>query len=128
MLSTGFAKAIFAAAALLVAAATGIGAWESHAAAAMLDAGAQRSLATAVDYQFFHALGLLGVALLIGLRPDARLAKLGALILLGGIVLFCGGVYSSSLGGPGWIASLAPVGGMGLILGWLVVAVAALGR
>jgi uncharacterized membrane protein YgdD (TMEM256/DUF423 family) len=40
-----------------------------------------------------------------------------------GIILFCGGVYASSLDGPGWLSSVAPAGGIGLIGGWLVVAI-----
>ena len=125
MLNSGFARSLFAVAAILIATATGIGAWESHGAAT-LDADALRSLGTAVDYQFFHALGLLGVAIAIERHRNSGLLTIAALILLGGIVLFCGGVYSSSLGGPGWITSLSPVGGMSLILGWILVAVAAL--
>lgn len=112
-------------AALLLALATTLGAVGSHALGASLDADALHSFETAVQYQFIHSLGLFAVALLAE-RQTSRLLMIGAALLLAGILLFCGGVYASSLDGPGWIARLAPTGGVSLIAAWLVIAFAAL--
>lgn len=125
-MATKLWRVLIAAAALLMAVATGLGAWASHGLAASLDASALGSFETAVTYQFVHALGLLGIAIYGERRGRARLLGLAAVVLLGGIVLFCGGVYASSLAGPRWIASLAPTGGAGLIVGWILVGVAVL--
>ena len=114
-----------AAAALLLALATALGAIASHALGGSLDADALHSFETAVQYQFIHSLGLLAVAILAERRPSRPLL-LGASLLLTGILLFCGGVYASSLDGPRWIARLAPAGGVILIAGWLLAAVALL--
>lgn len=115
-----------AVAALLMAVATGLGAWASHGLESTLDADALHAFETAVSYQFVHALGLFGICLYAGKRGTPKAVWLAALIVLGGIVLFCGGVYASSLGGPRWISSLAPAGGIALIAGWLLFGTAAL--
>lgn len=119
------ARILMAAAALLLAAATALGAIGSHALGAQLDANALHSFETAVEYQFIHSLGLLAVAF-IAERQASKSLSIVALVLLVGILLFCGGVYASSLDGPRWIASLAPAGGIALIASWLFVAVAVL--
>lgn len=122
-MTTTLCRVLMAAAALLMAIATGLGAWASHGLANLLDASALRTFETAVSYQFVHALGLLGLGMFCTLRPGVRLPGFAALVLLAGIALFCGGLYASSLGGPAWIASLAPVGGIGLIVGWILAGV-----
>ena len=111
-----------AAAALLLALATALGAVASHALEGRLDADALHAFGTAVDYQFIHSLGLLAVAIYAAGQPPSKALGLAALLLLVGIVLFCGGVYASSLGGPRWIASVAPTGGVCLIAAWLIFA------
>jgi uncharacterized membrane protein YgdD (TMEM256/DUF423 family) len=119
-MTTTLCRALMATAALLMAIATGLGAWASHGLANLLDASALRTFETAVGYQFVHALGMLGLGMFCTQQPGVRVPGLAALVLLAGILLFCGGLYASSLGGPEWIASLAPVGGIGLIVGWIL--------
>lgn len=119
-MSNRLAPVILALAMVLLAVATALGAYASHAAA--LAPAALESLKTGIDFQFFHALGLLGLALVLERRADGRVLVLGTLAVAVGVVLFCGGVYASSLGGPRVIARLAPVGGVALIIGWLVCA------
>jgi uncharacterized membrane protein YgdD (TMEM256/DUF423 family) len=110
-------------AALLLAAGTGLGAIASHALDTVLTADKLHSFETAVDYQLIHSVGLLAVAAYAEVRHSRWLA-IAALLLAVGIPLFSGGVYVSSLGGPRWIAQLAPTGGISLILGWTVAAAA----
>jgi uncharacterized membrane protein YgdD (TMEM256/DUF423 family) len=124
-MSRQLSQLVFALAALLLAVATALGAAASHALEPILDADALGTFETAVHYQFIHALGLLALAAYAERRPERKLLTLPAGVLLAGIVLFCSGLYSSSLDGPGWLAKLAPVGGVGLIIGWLTVAAAA---
>jgi len=118
-------RAFFAFACLLLAIATALAAVGSHALDGRLDADALHAFETAVHFQFFHALGLLAIAVYTQ-RVHSRLWLLAAVLLAVGIVLFCGGVYASSLDGPRLIARLAPTGGVTLIVGWLVAAAAAL--
>jgi len=122
-----FNKWIGALAAVLIAVATALGAWASHGLEGALASDALRSVQTGIDYQFFHALGLLVLALATartGASMTLRAAMAGIAL---GTVLFCGGVYVSGFSGPPAFVSLAPVGGTLLILAWLVAAVALLG-
>jgi uncharacterized membrane protein YgdD (TMEM256/DUF423 family) len=123
-MSTQTARTLIAVAALLMAVATGLGAYASHGLETVLDTRALGSFETAVQYQFIHSLGLIGIAIYAERHRETRWLSLAGLLLAIGILLFCGGVYASSLGGPGWISGLAPTGGISLIAGWLVVAVA----
>jgi uncharacterized membrane protein YgdD (TMEM256/DUF423 family) len=43
-----------------------------------------------------------------------------------GTVLFSGSLYALALGGPHWIGPITPLGGLGLIAGWVCAAGAAL--
>jgi uncharacterized membrane protein YgdD (TMEM256/DUF423 family) len=127
-MTTTLSRILMALAAVFMALATGLGAYASHGLDAVLDAAALATFKTAVDYQFFHSLGLIGVCLYGERRPASRVLALAAGVMAAGIVLFCGGVYASSLDGPGWLSGLAPVGGVGLIGSWCLVAVAVIGK
>jgi uncharacterized membrane protein YgdD (TMEM256/DUF423 family) len=82
---------------------------------------------TAVRYQVFHALALLGVGLVA--RSTTRTASVafagGAMIV--GILCFSGSIYVLALNGPRWVWPITPIGGSILILAWLALAVAATG-
>jgi len=80
------------------------------------------SLGTAVEYQLFNALGLLVVGLLMRTLPAARL-RLIAWALLLGIVCFSGGIYVMLAGAPKLLGYITPLGGVMLILAWLVLAI-----
>jgi uncharacterized membrane protein YgdD (TMEM256/DUF423 family) len=121
-----FFRFLIAIAALSLAEATVLGAIGSHLLGSRLDADALSTFGTGVDYQFIHSLGLLAIAIYGDRYAGTRLLGIAALLLLAGILLFCSGVYVSSIGGPEWIAGLAPAGGVSLIAGWVVVAIAVL--
>ncbi|MGH8256597.1 MAG: DUF423 domain-containing protein [Steroidobacteraceae bacterium] len=108
-------------AALLLALATIVGALGTHALKGRLGADQYAVLQTAVHYQFFHALGLLGVALLLDRMPSSALGAAGWL-LFAGIVLFSGSLYALIAGAPRLIGVLTPVGGLALIVSWCLVA------
>lgn len=114
---------MISAAALSLAAATGLGAYASHGLESRLASDTLTSLLTAIQYQFYHSLGLLAVGVLNARRPSR--AWIGAGVLFAaGLVLFSGGIGIEALGGPDWLSRGAPFGGTCLIAGWLVMAVA----
>lgn len=77
---------------------------------------------TGAQYQMWHALALLGVALIP--RDGGRRAFDAASIAwLVGILLFCGALYGLALGGPRWLGMVAPIGGAAFVLGWLAAVV-----
>lgn len=72
---------------------------------------------TAVRYQMYHGLGLLGLAWAIGRWSDNRFV-LAAGLLIVGTVVFSGSLYILVLTGARWLGAVTPVGGGFLIAGW----------
>jgi uncharacterized membrane protein YgdD (TMEM256/DUF423 family) len=107
--------------ALLVALATIIGAFGAHALKSRLSADRHEVLQTAVHYQFFHALGLLALGLIIE-RRATRALIIAARLCLVGVVLFSGSLYAIIAGAPTAVGVLTPIGGLCLISAWLLAA------
>jgi uncharacterized membrane protein YgdD (TMEM256/DUF423 family) len=70
---------------------------------------------TAVFYHLVHAVVLL---VLGGWRPLPRLAYY---LVLAGVILFSGSLYALALTNLKWIALITPLGGFGMLFGWLAV-------
>src|SRR5262249_41792138 len=104
--------------------AVAMGAFAAHGLKAILDPAALAWLETGSRYELMHALALLAVALLIRDARDAsrRLLQAAGLAFLLGSVLFAGSLYLLALTGMTAIAWLTPLGGAGLLIGWLVLA------
>ena len=81
-------------------------------------------IGTAADFLLFHAPALLAV----GLAGTSRWLRLGGLVLVVGLLVFCGDLIARDLLGDRLFPFAAPTGGTLLIAGWLVVAAAALVR
>lgn len=105
-----------------------LGALTAHALAARLDAHALANLDTVSRYLLVHGVALVAVA--AWSRGDAATVgfKLAGVLLLGGMILFSGGLTASALDGPRLLTAVAPAGGMALIAGWLTLALTALLR
>ncbi len=110
-------------AAVLIALATIMGAFGAHALRAQWSGERLAVYETAVRYHFYHALGLLALGVLLR-SADAELLRWVALLLLTGIVLFSGSLYALSFGAPRALGAVTPLGGLLLIAGWLLFAVA----
>ena len=101
------------------------GAFGAHALGPTLEPGAMATFRTAVDYHFYHALGLLLVGSL-GLHwPGSRGLGLAGALLLAGMVLFSGSLYLLVLTGERMWGAVTPFGGTAFVLGWLALAVTA---
>lgn len=116
-----FARSILVTAALTGAAAVLLGAFGAHALRDSLDERALATWHTAVDYQFWHALALLAIGLLMRKATSVAL-RIASLALCAGIVLFCGSLYLLALGAPRGFGTVTPIGGAALIAGWLALA------
>jgi uncharacterized membrane protein YgdD (TMEM256/DUF423 family) len=126
-MNSALSRLLLALAALSMAAATALGAYASHGLTGRLDSAALTTLWIGIAFQFFHTLGIAGLALVIDRRPESRLLKIAALAIAAGMLGFCGGLYASSLGGPRSLVSLAPIGGTTLIAAWLLAAASLMG-
>lgn len=76
---------------------------------------------TATDYFFYHALGLLALAILAKVAPLFPIKSSFILIQIG-ILFFCGSLYIMALGLPRGLGMITPIGGAFMILGWLILA------
>jgi uncharacterized membrane protein YgdD (TMEM256/DUF423 family) len=76
---------------------------------------------TAVQYHAWHALGLLLIAL-IGSQFEIAITWPVSLILAG-ILIFSGSLYTLCLTGIGWLGAITPIGGLSFIAGWLWLAI-----
>jgi uncharacterized membrane protein YgdD (TMEM256/DUF423 family) len=110
-------------AAVLLALATLIGAVGAHVLQPRLSPERYQVLQTALHFQFFHALGLLAVGVLLD-RLALRTLRAAAWLLFAGVLLFCGSLYLLLAGAPHMIGVLTPIGGLALIAGWSIAAIA----
>jgi uncharacterized membrane protein YgdD (TMEM256/DUF423 family) len=110
-----------AAAGILLALATACGAFGAHALRATLAPERLALWETAVRYQFFQSLGLLGVGLAMR-TLEARVLGTAAVLIVLGIILFSGSLYGLALGAPRPFGVLTPLGGLAWICGWLLFA------
>jgi uncharacterized membrane protein YgdD (TMEM256/DUF423 family) len=85
-------------------------------------------IATASQFQLFHALALLALAFVLP-KAEGRVRMLllaAAVLFLVGILLFSGALYLRSLTGLLAARAFAPFGGSALILGWLALMLSAI--
>lgn len=85
-----------------------------------------RATDAAVQMQGWHALAMVACGIWAERRPGIWVHAAGAAFALG-VVLFCGAVYAFALGGL-QVGPMAPVGGMLLMLGWILLGISALRR
>ena len=111
--------------------ATGVaaGAFGAHALRGFLTGrGMLEAWQTGVHYHLLHAVALLGLAAWMRSEPGgvgARRASLAAWCWIVGTILFSGSLYLIAAGAPRWMGPVTPVGGLGLIVGWVFLGAAA---
>lgn len=115
-------KLVLLTAAVLGGLSVGIGAFGAHALRDILEAGGRvATFETAVKYQFYHTLALLAIGLLMYHIPDKRLGY-AAIAMVIGVVIFSGSLYVLCLTGVRWWGAVTPIGGVALIVGWVLLA------
>ena len=98
--------------------AVALGAFGAHALQSMLSPKDLATFHTGVEYQFYHTLALIGVALLAR-RNESRALQVAGYLFLTGIVLFSGSLYTLTLTDIRSLGMVAPIGGMSFIVGWI---------
>ncbi|MGG0671069.1 DUF423 domain-containing protein [Lederbergia citrisecunda] len=107
--------------------AVALGAFGAHALKERLS---ERYLAiweTAVQYQMFHAIGLIAIGILMSASLFGQSTTLtwAGYLLLAGIIIFSGSLYILSLSGIGILGAITPIGGVAFIVGWILLIIAA---
>jgi uncharacterized membrane protein YgdD (TMEM256/DUF423 family) len=105
------------------------GAFGAHALKARLGPDLLAVFETGARYHMYHALALLAVGLLAAVRPagvPAGLLNGAGWAFLVGILLFSGSLYALALTGVRGLGAITPLGGLGFLAGWVLLALAAL--
>lgn len=104
-----------------------LGAAAAHALG-NLPAAAQSWFHTALQYQQFHALGLLAVGLIAARLPASRWITAAGWLMALGTLLFSGNLYLRSLADFHALHAVTPFGGGAFIVGWLALAIGVIRR
>lgn len=102
-----------------------LGAFGAHILKARLSSEMMAVYQTANQYHFYHALGLLLIALFTFHLPESDLVRWSGWLMLAGIIIFSGSLYILSVGGISWLGAITPLGGTAFLISWLLLTVAA---
>ena len=101
------------------------GAFGAHGLQARLEPRLLASFTTAAHYHLIHAAAM-AIAAMAARGAAAPRATAAAMLFLAGTILFSGSLYALALSGIRAFAFVTPVGGVGFIAGWIMLALAAL--
>jgi len=114
--------------------AVAFGAFGAHALKARLTLEALAQWKTAVEYQFYHGLGLVLLSTLANHLPTSAV-RVARRLFIGGVALFCGSIYllstrellgTQALGSI--LGPITPLGGLLFMAGWALLLVNAVRR
>ena len=105
--------------------AVAIGAFAAHGLKGVLSVDELQWFAKASQYQMYHALALLVVALIMLSTGANMWLQLSAYGFSCGVLLFSGSLYALALSGAKWLVFLTPLGGVAFLFGWLCLMLAA---
>ncbi|MFC4736449.1 DUF423 domain-containing protein [Bacillus daqingensis] len=104
-----------------------IGAFGAHALAGRLEqTGYTATFETGVQYHMIHALAIIAVAVLTQHLSSHGLLHGAGWAFTAGIVIFSGSLYTLSLTGIRIFGAITPIGGLAFLIGWVLIAIAAI--
>lgn len=106
--------------------AVALGAFGAHALKEVLDEYSAGIWDTAVQYQMFHAAGLILIGILMskGLFGEMKQLKIAKNCLNAGIIFFSGSLFVLAVTGIKWLGAITPIGGVLFLTGWAMVIIA----
>jgi len=116
-------RTLAAAGAIFALTGVAAGAFGAHAVKAWLSPERLGVFETATRYQVLHALALFACAWVLQSWPGRMALAAGACFVIG-TVLFSGSLYLLALLGEPRFGLITPLGGLGLLVGWTLLAVA----
>jgi len=99
-----------------------LGAFGTHGLKNRLSASSLQIWQTGVQYHLIHALALILVGLLAAHEPSRAVRNAGSL-MVAGIVLFSGSLYTLALTDVRILGAITPLGGLCFLSAWAVLAV-----
>lgn len=74
---------------------------------------------TAVQYQMFHAMGLIAIGILIGMTDLSM--NVAGWLMFAGIIFFSGSLYVLAVSGISILGAITPIGGVLFLAAWVMV-------
>ncbi|WP_069132194.1 DUF423 domain-containing protein [Rhodohalobacter halophilus] len=118
-------KALLISGSIFMALAVAFGAFGAHIVQDILTPERFEVYKTAVEYHFYHALGLLIIGAISNHLIESVWLKWAGRLMSAGILIFSGSLYILTLTDTEWLGAITPFGGIAFILGWIFFAVAA---
>ena len=101
--------------------AVAMGAFAAHKLKASLSSYYLSIVQTAADYQMYHALGLILIGMLYQ-HNKTRLSAVSGWLMVTGIILVSGSLYTLALSGTKALGMITPMGGLCFLVAWLMLA------
>jgi len=98
----------------------GMGAFGAHALKTIISPELLAVYQTGVSYQMWHALGLIGIAMIHQQAPDSKLLHWAGWLMFAGILLFSGSLYLLVLLNLNGLGMITPIGGICFLTAWLL--------
>ncbi|SMF12318.1 Uncharacterized membrane protein YgdD, TMEM256/DUF423 family [Alteromonadaceae bacterium Bs31] len=103
-----------------------LGAFGAHGLKGSLSEALLNAYQTGVQYQFYHSLALLLVAILLRQGLEGTWILVSGALFIAGLLFFSGSLYALALGGPRWLGPITPLGGLMFIAAWCSLFIAVL--
>ena len=103
--------------------AVALGAFGAHGLKDILSPELMVTYQTAVNYQMWHALGLIGVSFVHQQDQESKLIAWAGWLMFFGILLFSGSLYLLVLLNIKELGMLTPIGGISFIVAWALLAI-----
>lgn len=101
----------------------GMGAFGAHGLKTVISPEMLAVYQTGVTYQMYHALGLIGIALINQQAPDSKLLHWAGRLMFTGILLFSGSLYLLVFLNLKWLGMITPIGGVCFLTAWLLITI-----
>ncbi|UAC47972.1 DUF423 domain-containing protein [Bacillus aquiflavi] len=105
--------------------AVALGAFGAHGLEGKIEPKYLETWKTGVNYQMFHAVGLLVIGVIAGKLPVSSLISSSGWIMLLGIILFSGSLYVLSVTKITVLGAITPFGGVAFLIAWVLLMIAA---
>ncbi len=102
-----------------------LGAFGAHGLEKMVEPKYLETWNTGVQYQMFHAGGLLIIGVLLSKLPGNALLSWSGWFMLIGIIIFSGSLYVLVLTKIGVLGAITPIGGVSFLVAWVLLIIAA---
>jgi uncharacterized membrane protein YgdD (TMEM256/DUF423 family) len=100
--------------------AVALGAFGAHILKERLSTDMLAVFQTGVQYQMYHGLALILIAVLSKQLPNNSTMGWSGWLFFAGIILFSGSLYALSLSGVKILGAITPLGGLAFLIGWFM--------